>query len=136
VDGDRDGRNVTKAGFVLIVSRPLAPYIAAMREALAKLLLIAAILLMPFGMGAPAAAASHHAPAATSAMRHCPDQAPASGHQGGVSECTMGCAASLPAISDPADQLLLAIAAPGPGAPAERLTGLHPETVTPPPRLV
>ena len=120
---------------VCIVSHPWQHYIAAMREALAKLLLIAAILLMPFGMAAPAAAASHHAPAATAAMGHCPDRAPASGHQDGISECTMGCAASLPAISGPADQLLLAIAAPDVGAPVERLTGLHPETVTPPPRI-
>jgi hypothetical protein len=106
-----------------------------MREALAKLLLIAAMLLMPLGMAAPAAAASHHAPAASSAMGHCPDQGSPDQRQGGVSECTMACASALPATAAPAGELLAPVAAPNVRFLSKPLTGLHPETATPPPRL-
>ena len=47
----------------IIVRRPPSPYVVAMREALAKLLLMVAVLFMPFGMAAPAAAATHPAAA-------------------------------------------------------------------------
>ncbi len=133
MDGDLDGGNVRQVNEVRIVPRHPQPYIAAMREALAKLLLIAAILLMPFGMAAPAAAAEHHAPAASSAMSHCPEEGTAEQRHGG-GECTMACASTLPAIDQPRGQLPAAVAAPSLRVVAAPLTGLHPETATPPPR--
>lgn len=129
MDGHRDGDDVSG---VCIVPRAREPYIAAMREALAKLLLIAAILLMPFGMAAPAAAVEHHA--AASAESHCPEEGTVDQrHSGG--ECTMACASTLPAIDQGGGQLLAPVAAPTLRVLAAPLTGLHPETATPPPRL-
>jgi putative hemolysin len=105
-----------------------------MREALAKLLLIAAILLLPFGMGAPAAAAQHHTPTASSAMSHCPEEGTSDQrHSGG--ECTMACASTLPAVDQPGGQRLAPVAAPSARVLAAPLTSLYPETATPPPRL-
>jgi hypothetical protein len=125
-----------QAGFVLIVSHWPAAYIAAMREALAKLLLIAAVLLMPFGMAMPAAAAEHHLTAAApSAMQHCPDEGSTDQRHSGSGECTMACASALPAVSPSVDPVLALIAAPSLRVLAEPMTGLHPETATPPPRL-
>lgn len=133
MDGGCDGGNVTRAREVRIVSLPSRAYVGAMREALAKLLLIAAILLMPFGMAAPAGAAEHHAPAASSAMSHCPEEnTPDQRHSGG--ECTMACASTLPAMFPTGGPLLAPVTAPSPRILAAPLTCLHPETATPPPR--
>ena len=134
MDGDGDGGNVTKRAGVRIVPHPPRPYVAVMREALAKLLLIAAILLMPFGMAAPADATQHQAPATSSAMGHCPEGTPDQRHSGG-GECTMACASTLPEIAPAARHLLAPVAAPNQRFLAEPLTGLHPETATPPPRF-
>ncbi len=118
----------------IIVKPPTAPYVAAMREALAKLLLIAAMLLMPLGMAAPAAAAQHHAPAASSAMSHCPEEgATDQRHVGG--ECTMACASTLPAIDRAGGDLLAPVATPSARILAAPLASLHPEIATPPPRF-
>jgi hypothetical protein len=103
-----------------------------MREALAKLLLIAAILFMPFGMAAPAAAAEHHAPA--SAMSHCPDEGAPDQRDSTSGECTMGCASALPALARSNGPFLAPTAAPSARVLAGPLAGLHPETATPPPR--
>lgn len=119
----------------IIVPRPAARYGAGMRHALAKLLLMLAVLLMPFGMAAPAAAAANPAhPAAAMAMQHCPDQRGGPHHQGGFAECTMACAAALPAVASSAQPALLFVVAPTLRVLAEPLLGLHPETATPPPR--
>ena len=117
----------------VIVRRPSDPYVGAVLEALAKLLLMVAVLFMPFGMAAPAAAATHPA-AASSTMRHCPDEGTADHHRGGVDACTMACAAALPAIAVTADRLLPLRPVPTPRILAEPLPSLHPETATPPPR--
>ena len=45
----------------VIVQQGAGAYAGRMREALTKLLLMLAVLAMPFGMAAPAAAAAHHA---------------------------------------------------------------------------
>lgn len=138
MDGDHEERNVTIAGRstrVAIVQRTPTSYVAAMREALARLLLIAAILFMPIGMAAPAAALSPDARTALSAMEHCSEEGTADHRQGGVDECTMACAAALPAIDRTDGQSLAPVAAPSLRVLAAPLTGLHPETATPPPRL-
>jgi hypothetical protein len=96
-----------------------------------KLLALIAVLLIPLGM-APAAASPVHGHVAMP-MEHCPDQAPKKTHGTSV-ECTMVCAAALPAVaaSHMAPPLFAErLAQP---APTARLHGLHPETATPPPR--
>jgi hypothetical protein len=100
---------------------------------LARLLLIFAVLVMPLGM-APAAAPQHQAMAGMP-MGHCPDQGSDHHSKGGISECTMACAAALPAVvSSSADQSLIAREAVR-AVFANPLHGLHPETATPPPKL-
>jgi hypothetical protein len=104
-----------------------------MTRVVAKLLVLMAVLLMPFGM-APAGAAGHHAASASMVMSHCPDQKTADHAKGGAVECTMACAAALPAIDAPGQQPLLVACEPLEQSAAERLHGLHPETATPPPK--
>ena len=105
-----------------------------MMRALLKLLTMAALLFMPFGMGAATAAPAHGAAMAMTGTGHCGeparDQAPRSSH----SDCAMSCAA-VPAdklhVSEPAQIASLPAAAPIPPA----LVGVHPDTATPPPKL-
>jgi len=97
-----------------------------------KLMVLLAVLLMPFGM-AGAAAVPHVSTAATMPMG--PDQGDDHGTKSGITECTMACAAALPAIASGTVELPVTDAAPAQSAAPERLDGLHPETATPPPRL-
>ena len=99
---------------------------------LARLVLIFAVLLMPLGM-APAAAA-HHDMSAAMPMEHCPDQAPNHHSKGGIADCTMACAAALPAIAAPPADRSFVAREPVAAVSADPLHGLHPETETPPPR--
>lgn len=105
-----------------------------MTRLIANLLLLVAVLLMPFGMGTATAAGAHHADAAAMATGHCPDQQRNNDHKGGISECTMACAAALPAASLSRAGPLTIVCEPAAPARAERLPGIHPETATPPPR--
>lgn len=116
------------------MARRGASYAAAMREALAKILLIAAVLSMPFAMAAPAAAVSNHWPAA-SASAHCSEEGGADRRQSATGECAMTCASALPAADGAAGKPLAPIIAPGLCQLAEPMTGFHPETATPPPRF-
>jgi len=102
-------------------------------QLIAKLGIIVAVLLMPFGM-TPASGAVHHGMA--TAMEHCP-QPDSSKHapKGAMDGCTMACASALPAV-DPvrADRVPLRdvpVAAPV----VAEFHGLHPDTATPPPKL-
>jgi len=97
-----------------------------------KLLALLAVLLMPFGM-APATAASHHAPTAGMPMPDCPE-GPKHQSKGGFAECTMACAAALPAADIRAGEPLRIIPASIGPAAQHALHGLHPDTATPPPR--
>ena len=98
-----------------------------------KLLTLIAVLLMPFGMVAPASATPHHAMASMS-MEHCPDQSPGQKGKLGFTECTMACAGALPAADrSPQDErrvdvgLALAL-------PVHQLHGIHVDIATPPPK--
>lgn len=107
---------------------------SARMASLWKLLMLAALLFMPLGM-APASAVAPHAPEmAGMAMGHCPD--PAQGHdrKSGFAECTMACAAALPALEKPQGERLLILCEPAPAYRAQQLNGIHPETATPPPK--
>lgn len=105
-----------------------------MLRLIAKLLVLAAVLLMPLGMAAAPAAAAHHKASASMPMRHCPDQSPSHGSKSGFAECTMACSAALPAVDLQNEEHLLIVCTPTMPAAAEILHGLHPETATPPPK--
>jgi hypothetical protein len=98
-----------------------------------KLLVLIAVLLMPFGMQ-PAAAAPQHAMAMDMPMGHCPDQSPRHDMKGGIAECTMACAGALPAADLANHEPLLIACEQVLFTTAEALDGLHPETATPPPK--
>ena len=109
-------------------------YCAGMRALALNLLTLVAVLLMPFGMtAAPAApaAAEHHSAAM---MQHCPEQAPKHGGKAGFVECTMACAAALPACDGRGDEPALIASAPETASAVRHLHGLHPDTATPPPK--
>lgn len=105
-----------------------------MTRLIGKLLVLLAVLIMPLGMQ-PAGAATHHdMTAATMPMEHCPDQTPSHHSKGGLVECTMACAAALPAADLPQEEHLLIALAPTAPVAAQMLPGLHPDTATPPPK--
>ena len=101
---------------------------------LSRLMVLVAVLLMPLGMSPAAAAPVHHEMAAGMPMGHCPDQAPGHDKKSGFGECTMACAAALPAIEAPAAGLPIIPPELPRLASIGRLHGLHPETAIPPPR--
>jgi hypothetical protein len=106
-----------------------------MPAAILKLLTLVALALMPFGMSAASAAPVHHAPAA-GAARHCDEQGgqPAQTSSDKALDCAMACSMLVAAearVEEPAPAVRL----PAGRKPAERATGLHPDTATPPPKL-
>jgi hypothetical protein len=103
---------------------------------LAKLLLLFAVLIMPFGMGqAPAAPPRHAMPSVDMPTQHCPEQAPTHQNKAGMAECTMSCSAALPAGDcHSGEPRRIASAAPL-ASPAPELHGILLETATPPPKL-
>ena len=98
-----------------------------------KLLTLVAVLLMPLGM-APATAAAHVHHQASMPMPHCPDRQQQPSSKSGIAECTMACAAALPAVGTASDRPLRIVCMPERPAAAHRLDDLHPEIATPPPR--
>ena len=103
-----------------------------MSRLMGNLAVLLAVLLMPFGMTTPAAAAVRHAPTAMP-MRHCPEQSPSQSKAGFI-ECTMACSAAVLAASFGPREPLAIVCSPDEPAIAQRLHGLHPETATPPPK--
>ena len=102
-------------------------------ERFSKLLLLIAMVLVPFGMS-PVAAASHHAPGAGMPMQHCPEQGSKHESKSGFAECTMACSAALPAADVRADGSPLVVIASIVPRALHALHGLHPDTATPPPK--
>ncbi|MGN6057296.1 MAG: hypothetical protein ACTHOI_01755 [Sphingomicrobium sp.] len=101
---------------------------------IARIVLLVAVLLMPFGMTPSAASEPHHAMAAGVPMEHCPDRAPGRVTKGGVAQCTMACAAAVPASAASAEEPHLIAADIVVPSLTPDLHGLHPETATPPPK--
>lgn len=100
-----------------------------------KLLLLAAMLLMPFGMAPAAASAPRHAASAGMPMGHCPDQPSQHRGNGNFGECTMACSTALPAVGGPAVRgPLLIVCEPAAPGLAQRLHSLDTEIATPPPK--
>ena len=99
-----------------------------------RLLVLLALLMMPLGMAPTPASAPNHQMMAGMPMGHCPDQAPSRDSKSAFGECTMACAAALPAIDHQMDEQDLIVREPVRSVPVQRLHGLHPETATPPPK--
>lgn len=99
------------------------------------LVVILAVLIMPFGMPAAAHVSPQNRAEAGMAMSHCPDQDTKHEGKGAVAECTMACSAALPVSPQPMQPVQYLIAC-DPARPqlAPHLTDLHPETATPPPK--
>ena len=122
-------------GAPFIAARRVRVYPSVVTAALFRLLAIAAMLLMPFGMGlAPAAASSGHK-MSMAPSGHC-DQAPAS--KSNKAKLPMSCAAACTALpatpaSIPLPDQLPPIANWSVNPPA--LSGTAPPPATPPPRL-
>lgn len=102
---------------------------------LSRLLLLVSLLLMPLGMIPAHAAASHDHMSAEMPMGHCPDQDSDQSDKRGFAECTMACAAGLPAAEGRAEAPVIIDSDRAMPAAVHRLHGLHPETATPPPKL-
>jgi hypothetical protein len=99
----------------------------------AKIIALIALLLLPFAMSA-APAAAHHSSKVSMPMQHCPDDRGHADSNRGVPECAMACSAALPAAYGPHVRATPIARAPFEGARTRDLTGIHPETATPPPR--
>lgn len=99
-----------------------------------KLLTLLAVLLMPVGMTPASAAVAHHSTAAAMPMGDCPGQRSSHHGEGGFAECTMACAAALPAANFSSQDAVMIVCLPTQPAIAQHLHGIHPETATPPPK--
>ena len=101
-----------------------------------KLLILLAVVLMPLGMGPAPAAAKHDGDSAMMMVmptEHCPDPLQ-DDRKASLGDCTMACAAALPAFGRTTAEPLMVVCAPAQPATAHLLHGLDPETATPPPK--
>ena len=100
-----------------------------------KLMSLLALVLMPFGMSAAMAAPGHQPTAATA--EHCGEHGgqPAEKSPKQSAACAVACS-MLIAAETPMDEPAPAVRLPPARPLAERGTGLHPDTATPPPKLV
>ena len=105
-----------------------------MGSILFRLFLLFAVCLMPLGMSPAGAAMPAHHDMTGMLMGHCPDQAPSHDKKAGFAECTMACAAALPAVEARVADVSIVPAELPRLWPTDSLHGLHPETATPPPR--
>ena len=101
---------------------------------LLRLLTLVALVLMPFGMGNSAAIAGHHR--ATAAAGHCDDQGgePAEQSSDQAIDCATACS-MLATTESVLEEGSPTIFAPATRPLADRASGLHPDTATPPPKL-
>jgi hypothetical protein len=106
-------------------------YRDAMRVLILRMLVLASLMLMPFGMGAAPAASMHHQ---QMTMQHCPQPDSRSHSTRALADCTMACASALPATDlQIADAHPLSKFTPRPALVAA-LPGIELEIATPPPR--
>ncbi len=106
-------------------------------DVIGRLLVLVAVLLMPFGM-APAASASpvnHHAMLTGMPAEHCPGPANTHERNHGLATCSMACASALPAQEIARDELPLRNQQLATPMITQTLRGVLPEIATPPPRL-
>ena len=127
------GVPLTRPSALDIAGSSAGAYRPTMAALILRVLTLAALALMPFGMGAGAAAAVPQSPAAAV---HCGEHGgqPAKQAPDQVAGCTAACSMM---IAEPSrvDAVALVAAPATMFAPAKRWTSLPPETATPPPKL-
>jgi hypothetical protein len=99
-----------------------------------RLVVLLAVLLMPFGME-PSAATGHEGAMMGMTMEHCPDQSMRQQHSDGLATCSMACSSALPAqelVRDEGPVRIPQLVLPSRG---HALHGILPEIATPPPRF-
>jgi hypothetical protein len=99
-----------------------------------RLLLLLAMLFMPFGMASAPASTAPHAQSMEMPMGHCDEQRPHHGLKAGIAECTMACAAALPAVNSSRAGPHIIVCTPVRPSAARQLHGMDPEIATPPPK--
>ena len=120
----------------LIVGRSSRDYIATMVTAALRLLALAALILMPFGMGAGSARAEQpaaHAMVQGGTKGHCGDQDGSSGGKVLGTHCAASCSA-LPQAMGVSTDFEEFVAPTFLARAVDRLAGLMPAPSTPPPR--
>lgn len=110
-------------------------YEGKVSHSIARIVIMLAVMLMPFGMAPAAAVSAQPSMAPGMAMRHCPDPAPAHKARAGFAACTMACAGALPAFDLVRAVPILVQDIAMAAVATDGLDGLHPETATPPPKL-
>ena len=109
-------------------------YAGRVRQLIARLVLLVAVLLMPLGMAPAAAGPVGHQRVDAMPMGHCDQQGSKHAPKAGFAECTMACSAALPAADLSRDEAPPAALVPLNPVAAAILLGLHPDTATPPPK--
>jgi hypothetical protein len=109
------------------------PVETAMTGFIGKLLVLAAVLIMPLSMQSAAGAMHRDTRTATQPMEHCPKPWRGDNPTSFV-ECTLACSATLPAVDLPQVEPLAIAGTPTVAAPERALQGLHPDIETPPPK--
>ncbi|NUR14145.1 MAG: hypothetical protein HOQ20_20215 [Bradyrhizobium sp.] len=104
----------------------------SVRRFIARLALLVAVLLMPFGM-TPTVGQPTVSPGAS--MPHCPDPLSRDHRKSGIAECTMACSAALPAVGVAVEEPLAITPARPTIALATILRGILPDISTPPPKV-
>lgn len=119
----------------VVVSQSFGAYSTPMSAVILRFLSLLALVLMPFGMGAAISAPANRAPAAATA-EHCAEHGsqPAGKSAKHSADCAIACS-MLMAPETRVEELAPAIRLPAARPLAERATGLHPDTATPPPKL-
>ena len=112
----------------------MSGYALPVRNILARLVLVLAVLLMPLGMTPAAASGPAHHSSASMPMGHCDQEAPRQHGDKGISECMMACSVALPAAAPARDAPAVIVCLPAEPAAAEILRGLEPDPATPPPK--
>ena len=120
---------------VAIAGSSSGAYLAPMLAAILRLLTIAALALMPFGMAAASAAVPVHHPQASSSAGHCDDQdgEPSRESQDPLPGCSAGCSMFM-AEKEPTPETIVAASQSTAASIARRWSSLPPETATPPPK--
>jgi hypothetical protein len=117
-----------------IEAKRCVAYRLFMQSLFLRLLLLVAVALMPFGMAAAPAASVQHQQMAGAATQHCAEKESNGGTTQVLADCTMACAAALPAADLPPPDGPAASRMRGQPTFIPTLSGIELEIATPPPR--
>ena len=118
-----------------VIASPCSPaYFRVMFSAVLRLLTVAALVVMPFGMSAASIGSAQHASVANKG--HCDDQSgkPAEEPVDRLAGCTAGCSMFMAEIA-PAEAPIAVLGEAVAGPILQPWLSLPPETATPPPKI-